>query len=49
MKKRVKAIIIDFLRSMIDIPVAIGFMNENIVSNLHIGFLGTLTSLIGCY
>lgn len=40
---------IDTVRNVLDIPVAVGFLNPEKVSSRTIGLLGTITSLIGIY
>ena len=49
LKKKQIELIVDSLRNLLDIPIAVGFLYEGSVSGSKMGFLGTITSLIGLY
>jgi len=43
------AAIVDILRSIIDIPIALHFMNDKFLTPGYVGILGVITSYLGCY
>ena len=46
-KKKKKALMLDTVRSVLDIPVAMYFINNRKVDEGMAGFLGMITSVIG--
>jgi peroxin-11C len=46
---KTEAAIVDILRSIIDVPIAIHFMNDKFLSPGFVGILGTITSYLGLY
>ena len=48
-KTQLKALIIDSVRLLLDLPVAYSFLHPGSVSGKKVGALGTITSAIGLY
>ena len=48
-KAQTKALIIDSIRLLLDIPVAYSFLDPGSISGKTVGALGTVTSAIGLY
>jgi len=48
-KEKIDNSILNIIRSVIDTPIALHFMNPKFLDPSFIGVLGTITSLIGCY